>query len=251
MRLRTLLRGFVVSLLVVLMVFVAFAHPGRTDASGGHKNHSTGDYHYHHGYPAHYHKNGICEYDFDDKTGWSSGKNPSGQSSASNTGSGADVVSDTRADSEKPEAKQLTGNNATNNESDEINYAFFWLVIPVAVLVFVLDRRKKRLRYVKLFGGKSCRELAGVPPGEDPAKKVDEFRKIVVYTSGSGQAYHEYRCRYVRYPKSHCLLVAAKTYRPCKWCRPLSKYGKFGWVFRYDEYMTIKRKYRIPDPDIK
>lgn len=51
----------------------AFAHPGRTDGNGGHYDRSTGKYHYHHGYPAHQHKNGECQYDFDDKTDHSVG----------------------------------------------------------------------------------------------------------------------------------------------------------------------------------
>lgn len=51
---------------------VVFAHPGGTDGSGGHKNHSTGEYHYHHGYSAHQHTDGVCPYDFDDQTNHSS-----------------------------------------------------------------------------------------------------------------------------------------------------------------------------------
>ena len=31
------------------------AHSGKTDGKGGHTNHATGEYHYHHGYPAHDH----------------------------------------------------------------------------------------------------------------------------------------------------------------------------------------------------
>ncbi len=42
-----------------------FAHPGKTDSDGGHFDRSTGEYHYHHGYPAHQHENGTCPYDFD------------------------------------------------------------------------------------------------------------------------------------------------------------------------------------------
>lgn len=44
---------------------VVFAHPGKTDSDGGHFDRSTGEYHYHHGYPAHQHENGTCPYDFD------------------------------------------------------------------------------------------------------------------------------------------------------------------------------------------
>lgn len=58
---------------------MAHAHPGRTDSNGGHTDHSTGEYHYHHGYPAHDHYDidgdGIidCPYDFIDKNNQSSG----------------------------------------------------------------------------------------------------------------------------------------------------------------------------------
>ena len=38
------------------------AHPGNTDSNGGHYDHSTGSYHYHHGYSAHQHPNGKCPY---------------------------------------------------------------------------------------------------------------------------------------------------------------------------------------------
>lgn len=46
---------------------VAFAHPGRTDAYGGHRDNSNvsglGYYHYHcGGHPAHLHPNGVCPY---------------------------------------------------------------------------------------------------------------------------------------------------------------------------------------------
>ncbi len=70
-------------LLLFLMPVTAFAHSGRTDSNGGHYNRSTGEYHYHHGYPPHDHTNGICPYDFDDKTGSSSGSSYSSSSSSS------------------------------------------------------------------------------------------------------------------------------------------------------------------------
>ena len=47
----------------LLIPLVALAHSGRTDSNGGHYNRSTGEYHYHHGYPAHQHPNGVCPYE--------------------------------------------------------------------------------------------------------------------------------------------------------------------------------------------
>lgn len=46
----------------VFLCGVAFAHPGGTDSAGGHYDTETGEYHYHHGHPAHQHKNGVCPY---------------------------------------------------------------------------------------------------------------------------------------------------------------------------------------------
>ncbi len=48
--------------LLLMLPTMALASPGGTDANGGHYNHSTGLYHYHHGYPEHQHENGICPY---------------------------------------------------------------------------------------------------------------------------------------------------------------------------------------------
>ena len=60
---------------VLIATGSALAHSGRTDSSGGHYNRETGEYHYHHGYPAHQHTDGICPYDFDDRTGETSVSN--------------------------------------------------------------------------------------------------------------------------------------------------------------------------------
>lgn len=59
---------FISIITILSLTVLCFAHSGRTDSSGGHKDSSTGEYHYHHGYPAHQHPNGKCPYDFDDNT---------------------------------------------------------------------------------------------------------------------------------------------------------------------------------------
>lgn len=75
MRLFKLLVAFA---LFFSLAVTAFAHPGKTDSKGGHTDHSTGEYHYHHGYSAHQHYDqdgdGIldCPYQFIDKTDSSS-----------------------------------------------------------------------------------------------------------------------------------------------------------------------------------
>lgn len=58
------LRRFLAFLvLCCLFVAPAFAHSGRTDSRGGHYDRSTGEYHFHHGHPAHQHPDGVCPYE--------------------------------------------------------------------------------------------------------------------------------------------------------------------------------------------
>lgn len=53
-------------MLLFAFPFASYAHPGRTDANGGHHDYKNksglGSYHYHHGMSAHLHPNGICPY---------------------------------------------------------------------------------------------------------------------------------------------------------------------------------------------
>ena len=80
-----------VTLILLLISFcgvLASAHSGRTDSNGGHTNSATGEYHYHHGYPAHSHPNGICPY----RTNGSSGSAGSSSSSSSSSSSESNVV---------------------------------------------------------------------------------------------------------------------------------------------------------------
>ena len=82
---------------------IVFAHGGSTDEDGGHTDRSTGDYHYHHGYPAHDHEDLDgdgdidCPYDFDDQTDHS-------HKSASSQKESSPYIKDTRTD-EKQSAK--------------------------------------------------------------------------------------------------------------------------------------------------
>lgn len=55
-----------VALIISFSLITTFAHGGRTDDNGGHYVRDTGEYHYHHGYPAHQHTNGECPYDYKD-----------------------------------------------------------------------------------------------------------------------------------------------------------------------------------------
>lgn len=64
-------------LCLLLLLTCASAHQGRTDSNGGHWNRATGEYHYHHGYEAHQHPNGICPYSYNNQTDTASTSAPS------------------------------------------------------------------------------------------------------------------------------------------------------------------------------
>lgn len=65
--------GIAVALLLLLYVVPVLAHSGRTDSDGGHTDSSTGEYHWHHGYPAHQHYDvdgdGLLECPYDSSIG--------------------------------------------------------------------------------------------------------------------------------------------------------------------------------------
>ena len=61
-------------LLTIATCLSIFTHPGRTEGDGGHYNRSTEEYHYHHGYPEHQHRNGVCPYNYEDDTNEDSNK---------------------------------------------------------------------------------------------------------------------------------------------------------------------------------
>lgn len=91
------MKRLLVLVLALLLSLPVFAHSGGTDSNGGHNG--PGGYHYHHGYPAHQHEGGECPYDFDDRTGESSGTSSSGSSSSSSSSK------ETEEEPEKPKRK--------------------------------------------------------------------------------------------------------------------------------------------------
>jgi hypothetical protein len=69
MKVKSLLCLFIIFITILSTIVPTFAHSGRTDSNGGHYNHSTGEYHYHHGYSAHQHTNGKCPYSSNNSAG--------------------------------------------------------------------------------------------------------------------------------------------------------------------------------------
>lgn len=85
----------ILSLMIFIMIIfqgTSFAHSGRTDANGGHKDNKNksglGSYHYHcGGHPAHLHTNGVCPYlqNYNNSTGTSTNNTNNKTQNSSNS----------------------------------------------------------------------------------------------------------------------------------------------------------------------
>lgn len=146
---RKRLLAFLLAFLLLLSPTV-LAHSGKTDAHGGHYDRSTGEYHYHHGYPAHQHYDmdgdGIidCPYDFDDKTD---------HSSRSDSGSSHAVQSTPRPSPQKSDGSKAKHISVGGIIAAAILVPIFVLEIGAALYAFIcipirslIDRIKEKRR---------------------------------------------------------------------------------------------------------
>ena len=80
--------ALITSFMFAVLSVTCFAHSGRTDANGGHWDNSAGEYHYHHGHPAHDHPGGVCPYsaDYGKSQNGNGGNSYSGNSYVGNSG---------------------------------------------------------------------------------------------------------------------------------------------------------------------
>lgn len=142
---RKRLLAFLLAFLLLLSPTV-LAHSGKTDANGGHYDRSTGEYHYHHGYPAHQHYDmdgdGVadCPYDFDDQTD---------HSSRSDSGSSHAVQSTPR-----PSPQKSDDSKAKHISTGEIVVLaiFAPIAIPLALLyafIFIVDPIRALIDWIK------------------------------------------------------------------------------------------------------
>ena len=188
------MKNYVTKVLLILLAFIltlglcSSAHSGRTDSNGGHRETATGDYHYHHGYPAHYHTSGVCPYNFDDKTGSSSSSSEHG----SNGQSGKRVSN-------------------TSNSFSSIGYVGAVLVgtgyVTSVVIRSKMEQRSRQEKYdqekahfTEMYGGKEITEIVKIPDGvyidEDGLPyTIDDSglrwgRYFTVYVTPSGKRYH-------------------------------------------------------------
>lgn len=246
---------------ILLLQVVASGHSGNTDANGGHYNRSTGQYHFHHGYPAHQHINGECPYNFDDQTGIHNG-----------TPSSSKAKPSTRSSNTSPPAKS----NSTTNSSSP-----FWASKPFQMAtaflcLFIFKNRldasrkrkeearkraeeaekfaKERQRLCILYAGKCLSELApppcpddhigsdGLPCGPGPGKWGENY--TVYITSSKSKVFHRKQlCSTTRGLPSNIARVGNR--RPCSkcWRGPIPD---LNWYYNQRQILRVCQRYDIP-----
>lgn len=119
-------RAHILPIIVLLLVLTvpAYAHPGKTDANGGHYNRSTGEYHYHHGHPEHQHIDGFCPYEYDDRTGQNSGTSSGGSASD-------DRIPSVQRNTDSSESGTKGSRSNTSNKSFSVT--MFWVIVCVII----------------------------------------------------------------------------------------------------------------------
>lgn len=125
-----------VFLLSMFLSIRVYAHAGRTGVDGGHIDSETGEYHYHHGYPAHDHEDidgdGIadCPYDFDDKTGENSGTNSNPSDSISTRQPTKEIATSLDQPIKEP--------SANKKEEEEVPAWVYWIFAGQAIAIIWL-----------------------------------------------------------------------------------------------------------------
>lgn len=124
-------------ILAIIICFLSFSlsvfgHSGRTDSNGGHWNHSTGEYHWHHGYSAHQHQ----DRDGDGYKEWCPYKN---SNSTSNNNAGSN--SNNSGNSGNFGNSNASSSTSTTNKTNNSKYSagdIFGIIIGVVVLVLMV-----------------------------------------------------------------------------------------------------------------
>lgn len=235
---------------------IAFAHGGRTDSSGGHRDNNNvsglGYYHYHcNGHPPHLHENGICPYSSNGWNNMSVTKQSQIENKERNQIQGPEPIYTTESDSIK---EKSIDNPFT---PDIIIFSAIGLIVLRYFLKY-LDRslhqheptiqnqvqiRNECVIQNNIFVSNSINSQdmpsqytigeKGLPADVNAPRNWG--KTFTVYLNPKTHIYHRGRCRYVNpsstYP-THILLVYQKN-SPCKICHP--EIPDMTWYFQYIE----------------
>lgn len=212
-------------LMTLLLALPVAAHSGKTDSNGGHN--SSSGYHYHHGYPAHSHRDtnndGLpdCPYNFHDKT-----REGSTNSSGSNH--------------PKINGKENQGLEGQTNAEKSSYFSLIIFSAPFLILIAYLGvlliskilsiisasiKSKKILKRIGMQGFKLPHNvflLDSLCISEGLPSKDAPYGMLTTYTTKRGRRYHVRRGCNGAYIPGH-LYEAPASFSPCKLCVKSSK----------------------------
>lgn len=233
MKLKKLFYTALLIFLMSLFSFSTFAHSGGTDSFGGHYNHATGSYHYHHGYPAHLHPNGECSYELKEKI--------------NNTVVNAVIIIGVIA------LAFFSIRFAINNHKDKKKKE------EQERLEKLIYNEEKRIAIEK-YEGKSIKEFVDIPAGsmigdDGLPKNVGCLSKerywgkdYTFYVAYNGSKYHSENCHYAKSCRPHnAYTIKRCSYLfPCYYCKP--KLPELEWVDKCHKIQEIQKKFDINMP---
>lgn len=226
---RQLRKLLIIPLLILIFAIPVQAHSGRTDSKGGHHVTATGEYHYHHGYPAHQHPNGICPY----------------------------------------AANSVSANTSESDSNNPFWFIIPLAGVGSVVYIMKTKTEKKRLEkesklqfeeekqyFSSQYMGKSIKELAKVPNNidfdeNDLPISIDDSglkwgKEFTVYVSKNRQCYHRRAgCSGVLKPEHIFNEAARLSARGCSKCAFSETYVIPEWYRKYIEIKKIKERYGI------
>lgn len=245
------------------LTLICSAHAGRTDENGGHYDRGSGEYHYHHGYPAHQHTDGKCPYDFDDRTGEDSGSPSSGSSTGSGSASSSSIGNGSK--------KFFPSYNLIFDIVRCVPILLFvgWIITVYfkQIRIAISNKRKRdeelrqfsakmqaeRKELIAKYSGKTKSEIAtlcGMPtdffldennlPHSIPNQKDSD--KCTVYIASTGSVYHRNpRCcqRFL----SPINIAKVRHLNTCRYCAP--DRIDLHWYDRYKETLSLLKRHGI------
>lgn len=276
----------IISVLMAVVLLVN-AHPGRTDNNGGHTNQNTGEYHYHHGYSEHNHYDLDgdgdldCPYNFDD-----------------NTGIPFKSTSNVSAETTIPPETTLIQSKQTQQQNGGYNVKIWVVCLLVAIFVIVIVAMYKSIRkkeeiiadlnkkhresiqeneknfnkdlynfnsdIAKAYGSqylcKVCNAPFGDCLGEDnlPRSIITDShkwgKKYTFYLHSmygvNSQRYHTPTCRFAEFgfpTNAYTIKRSANKYAPCSICHPMLP--NLDWVSKYLMHKEFLERHEISVPE--
>lgn len=245
---KRILSLFLCLTLLVAVTIESSAHSGGTDSRGGHRDHSTGDYHYHHGNPAHDHYDidgdGIIDCPYNSSY-WKAGEAPVWAYWVI----GILLIT----------VFILFGVIHNKNQQIELQKNSFGSTLNANEANFREGITDLHNALVQKFGSRYLYDISGAPDGDfvdddffphSSDSNIDElYDNYLFYLGGSpynsNTKYHHRSCRYARYDSAinaHWL-KRNRRYSPCMLCS--SRLPDTEWVNRYQKhYLFIKKHFR-------